>query len=554
MIAELSVSQLAIIEQTTLRLERGFTVLTGETGAGKSLLIDAIQLALGERADSDLVRDQAKSANVSVAFDLSGQPELAQLCLDLSVPLEDAVLYVTRELFAEGRSQCRLGGRLMPASVLRQLGDSLVDLHGQHDHQSLLHQDRHLDYLDLWIGQDAKTLRKETQEAFQSFSEAKRKLESVRADIQHRERKLDLLRFQVEEIEAVAPAVGEYADLQTTLSRLQNLERLMTATETAKQSLSESDGSALELAGQALKALEEAQRHDPALVAMASQLRDAIFQMEDLTSSLAKFADGLEASPDALEQTSNRLEALRKLRRKYGDDETAILQLLADAKAQLGTLEDGEVNEKLLEAKVNETEQKLLAETKKLSDLRRARSRHFSEEIEAEFKDLALQNARFGVGIKPSEPSATGADEVEFVFSANPGEPLRPLQRVASGGEVSRLMLAMKTVLAGKAGVPTLIFDEIDSGMGGRVGAIVGRKLADLAAIYQVLVISHLPQVAALASHHFRIEKTETEGRTATRVRRLNSEERLHEIARMLAGEQVSETALAHAKELLGGR
>jgi DNA repair protein RecN (Recombination protein N) len=501
-----------------------------------------------------LVRDQAKSANVSVAFDLSGQPELAQLCLDLSVPLEDAVLYVTRELFAEGRSQCRLGGRLMPASVLRQLGDSLVDLHGQHDHQSLLHQDRHLDYLDLWIGQDAKTLRKETQEAFQSFSEAKRKLESVRADIQHRERKLDLLRFQVEEIEAVAPAVGEYADLQTTLSRLQNLERLMTATETAKQSLSESDGSALELAGQALKALEEAQRHDPALVAMASQLRDAIFQMEDLTSSLAKFADGLEASPDALEQTSNRLEALRKLRRKYGDDETAILQLLADAKAQLGTLEDGEVNEKLLEAKVNETEQKLLAETKKLSDLRRARSRHFSEEIEAEFKDLALQNARFGVGIKPSEPSATGADEVEFVFSANPGEPLRPLQRVASGGEVSRLMLAMKTVLAGKAGVPTLIFDEIDSGMGGRVGAIVGRKLADLAAIYQVLVISHLPQVAALASHHFRIEKTETEGRTATRVRRLNSEERLHEIARMLAGEQVSETALAHAKELLGGR
>jgi DNA repair protein RecN (Recombination protein N) len=552
MIAELSVSHLAIIEKTTLRLERGLTVLTGETGAGKSLLIDAIQLALGERADSDLVREGAKSASVSVAFDLSGYPEIVQLCEELGVPLEDSVLFVTRELFAEGRSQCRLSGRLMPATVLRQLGDALVDLHGQHDHQSLLHQDRHVDYLDLWIGLEAHALRNSVKEAFTAYSAAKRKLEAMRADIQQRERKLDLLRFQIEEVEAVSPQLGEYEELQTTLSRLQNLERLMHAAQISREAISESEGSALELTGVALKSLEEARRYDPALGAMADQLSEIVFSLEDLASALTKFADALETSPDALDATSNRLEALRKLRRKYGEDESTILESLAEAKLQLANLEDGQSNEATLEKQAKELEQELMLACRSLSELRKSRSRPFSEEIEIQLQDLALSNARFGVGVKPTEPTATGSDDVEFVFSANPGEPLRPLQRVASGGEVSRLMLAMKTVLAGKAGVPTLIFDEIDSGMGGRVGAIVGKKLADLAELYQVLVISHLPQVAALANHHFRIEKTELSDRTATTVRRLDPDQRLQEIARMLAGEQITETALAHARELLG--
>jgi DNA repair protein RecN (Recombination protein N) len=552
MIVEISVSQLAIIDQTTLSLGRGLTVLTGETGAGKSLLIDAIQLALGERADADQVRDHAASATVAVAFDLTGRPEIIDLCRELGVSTDDAMLFVQREVFAEGRSQCRLGGRLTPATVLRQLGDSLVDLHGQHDHQSLLHTERHLEYLDLWIGAEASHLRKETKAAYTSYVEAKRKLDAVRADIQNRDRKLDLLRFQIEEIQSVGPQIGEYLELQTNLTRLQHLEKLVTAAEGARQNLSEAEGSALELTGNALKSLEEAQKYDPLVSAMAGQLREVVFQLEDLSSSLGKFLDGLDATPDAAEELSNRLESLKRLRRKYGEDEEKILRSLEDARLQLEALEDVEASEEALDAKVQTSLDLFLKHANTLSELRKKRSKEFSIEIEAQLQDLALENSRFAVGLKPADPSARGVDDIEFVFSANPGEPLRPLERVASGGEVSRLMLAMKTVLAGKAGVPTLIFDEVDNGLGGRVGAIVGRKLVELSRLYQVVVISHLPQVAALADQHFKIEKAEVDSRTSTRVRKLDPPERVEEIARMLAGEELSDTALAHARQLLG--
>jgi DNA repair protein RecN (Recombination protein N) len=552
MIAELSVSQFAIIDQTTLPLGRGFTVLTGETGAGKSLLIDAIQLALGERADTDLVRDQAKSAIVSIAFDLSDSPGVQALCVELGAPLEDGMLFVTREVFAEGRSQCRLGGRLAPAQVLRQIGETLVDLHGQHDHQSLLHQERHLDYLDLWIGPTAKVLRGQTREIFATMTETRRRLSAIRSEARDRERKIDQLRYQIEEIEGVSPAIGEYEQTQNTLRRLLNLERLTSAASLAKDCLSDTEGSVLELGATALKALEEGGRFDPVLSALADQLREILFQAEDLASSLAQFKDGLESSSGESDQISDRLEALKKLRRKYGSNETAVLETLANARAELLQIEAGEEGEEELERRLAVDEAEFGSRALELSELRKQKSRQFSEDVETQLKDLAFETARFGVGIKPASGSTTGIDDVEFVFSANPGEPLRPLHRVASGGEVSRLMLALKTVLAGKAGVPTLIFDEIDIGLGGRVGSIVGRKLAELSSVYQVIVISHLPQVAALASSHFRIEKSEVDGRTATRVRRLDPEERLTEIARMLAGETLTETALAHARDMLG--
>jgi DNA repair protein RecN (Recombination protein N) len=551
MISELSVSQLAIIDQTTIRLESGFTVLTGETGAGKSLLIDAIQLVLGERADAELVRANAKSANVSVAFDLSLTPEIQRQCEDLGVPLEDSILFVSREVFAEGRSQCRLGGRLMPVSVLRQLGDMLVDLHGQHDHQSLLQQERHLAYLDLWIGGEAKDLRQKTRSAFEAYSEARRKLSAVRADIRNRDQKADLLRHQIAEIEAASPQPGEFDQVQNSLSRLQNIEKLVLASQSALEQLSTADGSASELLGSALKSLEEGQRFDPTLGALADRLREVLYEVDDLGSSLTHFTDNLESSPGELEELSNRLEVLKKLRRKYGEDEVSILELLADSQIQLAALDEVEASEEILEQEVKKTERAVTKSAGELSAVRKAKAKQFSQDVEAQLQELALTHARFGVGIKPTELTAAGVDEVEFVFSANPGEPLRPLARVASGGEVSRLMLAMKTVLAGKAGVPTLIFDEIDTGLGGRVGATVGRKLSALSHEYQVIVISHLPQVAALADVHYRIEKSEKDGRTTTNVKRLNGEERLEEIARMLAGERLTDTAIAHAKEML---
>ncbi|HWD41188.1 MAG TPA: DNA repair protein RecN, partial [Fimbriimonas sp.] len=504
MIAELSVENVAIIERSNLRLGPGLTVLTGETGAGKSLLIDAIELALGERADSDLVRSGSRTANVSVVFDLQGQPEAQARCADLGIELEGGLLFVSREILVEGRSQCRIAGRLTPVSVLKQLGQVLVDLHGQHDHQSLLFPERHLGYLDLWIGESACFKKQQVREAFERHQAAKRQLEALRASVREREQKIDLLRYQVGEIELVAPMAGESEEIQAKILRLEHAERLATASLGALELLSEQEGSAVETLGAALKSLEDAARFDATLEAVLAPLREAVIQVDDAVRTLSSYSQQIESNPAELDELGNRLEALKKLRRKYGDDESEVLAFLAEAKSQLAILEDAEAGGERLAEVAEATFQELEAHCGELTKLRHDSAVKFAKLVEAQLHDLALERSRFEVGFKPAPPSPEGADEVEFVFTANPGEPLRPLARVASGGEVSRLMLAVKTALAGKAGVPTLIFDEIDSGLGGRVAGTVGKRLAGLAENYQVLVISHLPQVAALATVHYR--------------------------------------------------
>lgn len=554
MIAELSVENLAIIDRSQLRLERGFTVLTGETGAGKSLLIDAIELALGERADTEMVRAGARSASVSVAFEIGDSTPLQALCLELGVELDEGRLFVTREVVAEGgRSQCRIGGKLAPVSVLKRLGQSLVDLHGQHDHQTLLQPEQHLEYLDLWIGAPAQKALAEVAEAYSAYSLAQGRLDALRKGLREREQNIDLLRHQVNEIEQVGPKEGETEELQERVTRLQYAERLSEASRGALEAISEREGSALELIGTALKTLDEAARYDPALGALAAPLRDSLFQIEDAARSLGSYAEGLEADPNILDELQTRIETLKRLRRKYGDDEAEVLRFLEEARSRLSTLEDAGGSEESLSEAAQAALSRLQERAELMSRMRKSHGEQFIRLVEEQLGELALERAHFGVQFQPKPPSADGADLMEFLFTANPGEPLRPLSKVASGGEISRLMLAIKTVLAGKAGVPTLIFDEIDAGLGGRVGATLGRKLAELAQSYQVLAISHLPQVAAHASVHYRIEKSEVEGRVVTRVRKLTHDERLEEIARMLGGEHVTDTARAHARELVEG-
>ncbi len=552
MVIELSVENVAIIERSTLSLGSGLTVLTGETGAGKSLLVDAIELALGERADSDLVRTGASRAVVSVVFDLSRSPDLVRFCADLGLELENGQLFIQREVLAEGRSQCRVAGKLVAVSALRKLGEQLVDLHGQHDHQTLLQPDRHGDYLDLWIGEPAFSLLEKVRAAYGDWDSANSRLNSLRKGVRDRERQVDMLRFMIAEIETVSPKAGEMEELESALSRMQNVGRLSDATLGVLARMTDDEGAALERIGQSVRDLEACARLDPLLSEPHSQIQSAYYLLQDSLHELRRYADQLEADPQILEDTAARIDNLKKLRRKYGDDETAVLLALEEARAELDMLTGEGLDETQLQAAVAEFRTALESVVAQLTAIRTDKSRLFSKSVTSELHELAMEKASFTVQVEPRAIDASGGDKIEFFFSANPGESERPLAKIASGGEISRTMLALKTVLAGKAGVPTLIFDEVDAGLSGKAAATVARKLEALAESYQVIAISHLPQIASRARTHFRIEKSESGGRVQTSVYLLSPDERVEEIARMIGGEAVTEVARANARELLG--
>lgn len=551
MIVELSVSNFAIIEGAQIHLGPGFTALTGETGAGKSLLIDAIELALGGRADTDQVRTGATRAVVAVTLDLSSNKALQQKCADLGIALDEGLLFIQREVFAEGRSQARIGGRMAPIGALRQLGELLVDLHGQHDHQSLLLPERHGAYLDAWIGPEAGALLSEVRVAYEEAEGAKRKLAQLRAGIREREQRLDMLRYQVEEIEAVNPVVGELEELEGRLSRLRNVEKLSNAVQAALEDLNEREGCAIDALGTAVRSLEDMLRYDPSLDVSLAELKNALFSAEEGVRTLRANAETLESDPEALEEAAGRMDSLKRLRKKYGEDESAVLAFLDRARADLNLLEGAEENQEEMERRCAKLDEALRGKSEALTKLRKGHAERFAEGVAQQLRELGMEKAKFAVAVEPKVIEADGGDAIEFFFSANAGETLRPLARIASGGEISRVMLGLKTVLAGRAGVPTLIFDEVDAGLGGRAAAVVAKKLEELAASYQVIVISHLPQIASRAATHYHISKSEAGGRVKTAIDRMDGDARVEEIARMLAGEHVSPTALANARELL---
>jgi len=551
MIVELTVENLAIIERSKINLGPGFTVLTGETGAGKSLLIDAIELALGERADTELVRSGAPRASVNVVVDLTNHPSICERCLELGLTLEGTTLFIQREVAVEGRSQCRIGGKSMPVSVLKQLGVLLIDLHGQHDHQSLLDSERHIAFLDEWIGSPVLELLQKVQAAYQRFDEAQRRLSSMRRGMRDREHRLDLLRFQINEIESANPEPGEMDELEGQLARLKYSEKLAGASYGALAAVADEEESAIDRLRLAVKLLEDAVRFDPTLEEVVAPLRASLIEVEDAVHSLRGYSENLEADPSKLEDVAARIDTLRRLRKKYGNDEAEIVAFLAKCQEELALLEDGESSEEELSAAANVARAAMGVAAEKLSALRKARATEFAERVQTQLRDLAMDRALFSVSFTQKEPDASGCDLVEFFFSANLGETPRPLGKIASGGEISRVMLAIKTAMAGRAGVPTLIFDEVDAGLGGRAAMTVARKLRELAQHYQVLVISHLPQIAAQADHHFRIEKTESNGRVVTDVRPVSTEDRVDELSRMLAGDRVTEAVRANARELM---
>ncbi len=554
MIVELTVENIALIERAQLNLGPGFTALTGETGAGKSLFIDAVELALGARADTDLVRTGANRAQVSLTFDLSSNPKLEEQLVELGAPIEDHTIYIQRELFAEGKSQCRIGGKLAPLSQLKAIGRLLVDLHGQHEHQSLLRTESHIEFLDAWIGSDATLMKTEVSAILEQHQAVARKLNNLRQGQREREHRIDLLTFQSNEIRSFEPVSGELNELQGVEARLRNSDQISQAVCQTLDSVVDQELSALDIVNSAVRGLEDAAKLDPSLDEILEPIRNQVVGLQESLRDLRAYGETVESDPKRHEEVLERIEGYRKLFRKYGDDESVLLSELERIDKELIELADNDADEGELIKREENLAHQLQTKCHDLTNLRKDHSVEFCKQIASRLEGLAMERAEFEVSIQPKTPSEDGADSLEFLFSANAGEPVKPLTKIASGGEISRVMLAIKSVLANNAGVPTLIFDEVDVGLGGRAAAMVAKLLDELATFSQVIVISHLPQIASRATTHYSIRKEAVGERMLTQIQALDADSRVEELARMIAGETVTDAAAAHAHELLNWR
>ncbi len=549
MLRSLTIEQFAIIERLELNFSEGLTVLTGETGAGKSILLGALDLALGERSDPSMVRMGAERARITAVFEIPADGRLAEMLNALEAAPEEGLLFLSRELSANGRSQARINGRPVPLSVMKQAGDLLVDLHGQHEHQSLFRPDEQLHIVDEWGGSAALNLRHCVSTAWEQREEAIRIYSRLKASAEERERLRDLYQFQVQEIDSARLVPGEDELLDQEYRRLIHAERLHELTGLAYDSLFAGEYACIDMLSRAQRALEEAATFDAQLQPLVDALETAAITLQEAARDARSYRDGIDFSPERLPEVTARLDLIKSLSRKYGADIPAILDTRNRIAALLDQHESDDQQMETLQADIQRLDSTLHQAAEALSAIRRETAQALAQQITRALKGLALDRARLEIDVSAASLSRSGADAVQFLFSANPSEPLRPLNRVASGGELSRVMLAIKTAAARASTVPTLVFDEVDAGIGGETAHTVAQRLCQLASDRQVICITHLPQLAAPADCHVAIEKINAPGgRTVTQVRELDRDGRIAELARMLGG---GPAATAHAASLL---
>ncbi len=565
MLIELRVRNFAIIDDLHLRFHPGFNVLTGETGAGKSIILDAIELLLGTKASQEMIRSGCDVANIEGLFELRGEigREITRRLLEEGLEGEEGLLILGREVRRGGRSVARINGRSVGQALLAEIGGRLVDIHGQGEHLSLLQVREHLRLLDRYAG--LEEARAEVARLVAQLRQVREELETLRRDARELARRLDLLSYQVEEITAAALEEGEDERLEAERRRLAHAETLATQSAAVHRLLvagEEERGGVLDALGQALSRLERLTRLDPGLQPLVTQLEAAWEQLTEIGRSLLDYQESIAFDPQRLAEVEERLDLIFRLKRKYGDTIGEILAFGEAAKAELATLSRSETRTAELEAAEEDLLHRIGRAAAALSQARQAAATTLASAVEQELADLRMAGTRFRVQIEQIEDprgcyvegrrlafDATGIDRVQFLVSTNPGEPLKPLAKVASGGETARLMLALKEVLSQADPTPTLIFDEIDQGIGGRVAAIVGRKLANLAGHHQVLCVTHLAQIAAYGDHHLAVQKTVEHERTVTRMRLLEGEPRIQELAAMLG--TFGESGWRSAAELL---
>jgi DNA repair protein RecN (Recombination protein N) len=552
MLLELRIRDLAVIRDLALRLEPGLNVLTGETGAGKSILVGALSLLLGERAQSDAVRVGADRALVEAVFDLSALPGLRERLEAQGFPDEDGLLLLRREVQREGRNRAWINGSPATAGVVGAFGRALVDLHGQHDHQTLLRADEQRTILDAFAGAEAAAGR---VRALHGELEALREERAERdARVRGLAQRADFLRFQLAEIREVNPGEDEDARLEEELGRADHAEELVREAAAIHEALYAGDGSASEVLAGARDRLRKLARLDPSLAPLQELVEAAFHQATEAGRSAGAYAEGVDVDPRKAERMRVRLDALHRLKRKYGPELADVAAAADGFEAELEELDGAGLVREELDRAVARAEAELAEAAVELTALRESGAERLASEVRDVLPELGMPGARFQVALEPREAvGAGGAERVRFLASLNPGFEPAELARIASGGELSRVMLALKSILARVDRVPTLVFDEVDAGVGGTVAVGVGRKLAEVAGHHQVFVITHLPQVAARGGRHFRVDKVEESGVAATRVIALDGEDRVVEIARMLGGDPESETSRRHAGELLAG-
>ena len=550
MLFNLSVENVALIEKAEINFNKGFNVLTGETGAGKSILIGSLNMLLGERMGRDIIRNGEDYSYVEGVFYL---PEYAKDLKELEdVEIEeDGSLIVSRKLFSDGKNICKVGGRNVSVSALKEIGRVLINIHGQHDNQALLDSSSHIKFLDAAVGEN--DVYKKYQDTFSSLREEEKKLSELSLDENEKARRVDILTFEIEEIENANITVGEEEELKNARNVLKNKEIIEKSCYGALDALYENNEGvcAYNLLSQARDCVEDALSSGCDLENALNQLSDILYGLEDIKQEIRKNVYILDFGGLSLDETEERLDLIFKLKRKYGDSEEKILEYLKNAKDELDSITTSEERRLETEANIKKLTDDAIKLAEEIREIRTLTAEEIEKKIENELSELNMEGAKFSVSFEESELSPNGADKIEFLLSANKGEPLKPLSKIVSGGELSRIMLALKNVLFAGDVVDTLIFDEIDSGISGRAAGKVGAKLSEIAEKKQVLCVTHLPQIASLSQSHFKISKSEKDSKTLTTVKMLSRDERVSEIALMIGGDNVTETTLAQAEEMI---
>ncbi len=550
MLQFLNISNIALIDDMQVEFEGGLNLLTGETGSGKSIIVDALGVLIGGRFTNELLKSGAERGSIEGLFSVAPNPELESLLENAGLE-QTSELIIRREISATGRNKIFINNQLATQSLLRDLRPYLVDIHGQGDQQTLFNPETHLEILDAFAGNGA--LRTEVAEAYQRWNAVRRELESLRHDEAEKFQLVDTLKFQIGELERAQLSPGEDEKLEEERRRLANVENLTTLCQSSYSRIYEDDDAAVTRVRQTLKDIEELAQFESSFRDYLEGLESARAVLEDLSFSLREFADRLEFSPSRLAEIDDRLAELSRLKRKYGGTIADSLEHLARSQDRLRQIETSDERERELNAELAATRERYLDLARKLHKERVRAAKKFEQAVEKGIAEVAIDNARFQVQVNDSVDSAgqKGIDHTEFYFSANVGEEVKPLARVASGGEASRLMLVLKTVANGLQFPRTIVFDEIDTGIGGRVSEAVGIKLKKLAQTNQVLCVTHQPQIARFADSHLVVQKEALKGRTQVSVERLDRAGRVEELARMLTGAEITDSARRHARELL---
>ncbi|MGA7159873.1 MAG: DNA repair protein RecN [Bacteroidota bacterium] len=574
MLRSLYVKHYALIEEISVEFERGLNIITGETGAGKSILIDALSLLLGERASTEVIRKGAEKAIVEGTFDTAGSPKIQSLLKENEIEASEEMI-VRREISAKGQSRCFINDSPVPLALLKETGDALVDLHGQHDHQALLRPETHIEFLDDFGGDER--LLSEYRQSYNKLSDFFTKKRNLREQEHRLKEKKDLYEFQMKEIDSVNPKSGEEEALEAELKILENAEKLHELTSQLSQLLYEGESSVHDNLVTAWKQIETLREIDTAFADIAGEAKSAEIIVEELSKFIQSYNAKIEFNPEKLEQIRERLGQFSMLKKKYGGSLESLLEHRKKIGDEFSLAENFEKELAAIESAIADERKTCSAAAQQLTEKRRESAKKIEKVIISSLADLGIMNAKFSVGIgnllaatgsnngsaagsdafvkigkEYYEATPKGIDVVEFFISTNVGEDAKPLAKVASGGEISRVMLALKSALAASDKIPLLIFDEIDVGVSGRIGQAVGLSLKKLAALHQIIAITHLPQIAGLADLHFAVEKIEDGKRTTTRLRKLDVEERVREVAKLMSGEKVTEAGLKSARELMG--